>query len=106
MDMRQFSSPLNKSATWNKRQLSNMGPPKRNRNPETHGIVTWRNGVSRRVKSGRSVIDLRSTAGKHAVAMRNDLIKERGGPENLSVAQLTLIELIARDVYFVDEIDH
>ena len=67
--------------------------------------MTWRKGVKRRAKKGHSVIDMRSTAGKNVVAMRNDLIKERGGPDNLSVAQLTLIERITRDVYFVDEID-
>ena len=108
--MRQFSSPLNKSAVWDKRQLRdkrqfNKGGPEGNKFAESHGIVTWRNEMKRRAKKGQSVIDMRSTAGKHATAMRNDLIKERGGPDNLSVVQLTLIELIARDVYFVDEID-
>jgi len=78
---------------------------KGNKYAETHGIVTWRNAVKRRQRNSRSIIDRRTTAGQHALAMRNDLIEERGGSDNLSVAQLTLIELIARDTYFVDEID-
>jgi hypothetical protein len=37
--------------------------------------------------------------------MREELIADQGGAENLSVAKLALIEVIARDVYFLDETD-
>jgi hypothetical protein len=81
------------------------GANKGNRSHETHGIVTFQKAVQRRIRKSRSVIDRRCTAGKSAVAMRADLIEERGGTDGLSVSELTLIELIARDVFFVDEID-
>jgi hypothetical protein len=37
------------------------------------------------------------------MAMREELIADQGGVDNLSVAKLALIEMIARDVYFPDE---
>ena len=70
-----------------------------------HGIVAFDNSVKARVRRGRSLIDRRSAAGKHAVAIRMELIADHGGTENLSIAKLALIELIARDVYFCDEVD-
>jgi hypothetical protein len=85
--------------------MAGIGAPKGNKFHESHGIVTWRNGVKRRIRKHRNVIDQRCIAGKNAVAMRDELIKERGGPDNLSVAELTIIELIARDIFFADEVD-
>jgi hypothetical protein len=82
-----------------------VGAPKGSQNSLTHGIVAFRNKVSRRARRGRSVIDRRSAAGKNAVAFQQELIRDQGGAENLSVAKLTLIELCARDLYFCDEID-
>ena len=37
--------------------------------------------------------------------MREELIADQGGIDTLSVAKLALIEMIARDVYFLDETD-
>ena len=81
------------------------GAPDPGLNRETHGIVALKKRVQRRVKRGREIIDRRCAAGQNAVAFRSALIEERGGADNLSLAELTLIELIARDVYFIDEID-
>jgi hypothetical protein len=82
-----------------------VGAPKGSRNALTHGLVAFRNQVKRRVRRGRSLIDRRTTAGIHALAVRDELIADLGGVENLSTAKLCLIELITRDVYFTDEID-
>jgi hypothetical protein len=81
------------------------GAPKGNQNRLTHGLVKFENQVRRRTRRGRSLIDRRSTAGRNAFAMREELILDQGGAENLSVAKLALIEMIARDVYFLDECD-
>jgi hypothetical protein len=81
------------------------GAPDPGANRTTHGIVALRNQIKRRVRRGRSLIDRRSRAGQNAVAMRQELITDQGGEEYLSVAKLALIEMIARDVYFLDECD-
>ena len=44
-------------------------------------------------------------AGQNAFAMREELISDQGGADNLGVAKLALIEMIARDVFFLDETD-
>ena len=82
-----------------------MGPPKGNQNGFKHGLVALRNQIHRRTRRGRSLIDRRSTAGRNAFAMRQELIADLGGTEELSTAKLALIEMIARDTYFLDEID-
>ena len=81
------------------------GAPKSNVNGEVHGVLSLRTKIWRRARRGRSLIDQRCQAGRNAVAMRNELIADHGGVENMSIAKLALIELIARDVYFVDECD-
>jgi hypothetical protein len=82
-----------------------MGPPRGNQNRLTHGLVAFRNGVHRRARRGRSLIDRRSTAGKNAVSVRDEILRDLGGAEGLAATKLVLVELIARDVYFCDEID-
>jgi hypothetical protein len=81
------------------------GAPKGNQNRLTHGLVAFQKEIKRRTRRGRSLIDRRSTAGRNAVAMREELIADQGGAENMSIAKLALIEMIARDVYFLDECD-
>jgi hypothetical protein len=81
------------------------GANKGNTSAETHGLVTFGNAVKRRTKRGRSLIDRRTAAGQNAFAMREELISDQGGSDNLSVAKLALIEMICRDVYFLDECD-
>ena len=82
-----------------------MGPPKGNQNRLTHGLVAFRNGVHRRARRGRSLIDRRSTAGRNAVAVRDEILRDLSGAEGLAATKLVLVEMIARDVYFLDECD-
>jgi hypothetical protein len=86
-------------------EKQSVGAPVGSQNGYIHGIVAFKNRARRIARRGRSVIDLRTAAGKNAAAMREALIQERGGPDNLSVAELTMIELVARDTFYVDEID-
>jgi hypothetical protein len=81
------------------------GAPKGNRNGESHSVITFRNQVKRRVRKGRSLIDRRTTSGRNAIAVQQEIIADLGGVDQLSAAKLCLVELIARDVYFCDEID-
>jgi hypothetical protein len=81
------------------------GAPKGNQNALSHGLVAFRNGIHRRTRRGRSLIDRRSAAGKNAVAIGDQLLADMGGEENCSTAKLMLIEMIRRDVYFLDETD-
>ena len=39
------------------------------------------------------------------MAVRDQMLADMGGESNLSTAKLALIEMIARDVYFLDECD-
>lgn len=82
-----------------------MGPPNGNQNALTHGLVAFKNEVRRRTRRGRSLIDRRSAAGKNAVAIGDQLLADLGGEANCSTAKLMLIEMVRRDVYFLDETD-
>jgi hypothetical protein len=81
------------------------GAPDPGANRTTHGIVKFEAQVKRRLRRGRSLIDRRSKAGQNACAMKQELIADLGGTEEISAAKLALIEMIARDVYFLDETD-
>jgi hypothetical protein len=81
------------------------GAQKGNQNALGHGLVAFRNGVHRRTRRGRSLIDRRSAAGKNAVAVRDEILRDLGGAEGLAATKLVLVEMIARDVYFLDECD-
>src|SRR4029434_2954458 len=81
------------------------GAPKGNQNRLSHGLVAFQNKIHRRSRRGRSLIDRRSAAGKNAVAIGDELLRDLGGEENCSTAKLMLIEMVRRDVYFCDEID-
>lgn len=81
------------------------GAPKGNHNALTHGLVKFENQVKRRTRRGRSLIDRRSTAGRNAVAIGDQLLDDLGGEANCSTAKLMLIEMVRRDVYFLDETD-
>jgi hypothetical protein len=81
------------------------GAPKGNQNRLTHGLVAFQNKIHRRTRRGRSLIDRRSAAGKNAVAIGDQLLADLGGEENCSTAKLMLIEMVRRDVYFLDETD-
>jgi hypothetical protein len=81
------------------------GAPDGNQNALTHGLVALQNKIRRRSRRGRSLIDRRSAAGKNAVAIGDQLLADLGGEANCSTAKLMLIEMVRRDVYFLDETD-
>ena len=81
------------------------GAPDPGANRTTHGIVRFGAQVKERARRGRSLIDRRSTAGKNAVAVRDEILRDLGGAEGLAATKLVLVEMIARDVYFLDECD-
>ena len=81
------------------------GPPLGSQNGRTHGLRCLQNEIRKRVRKGRSLIDRRSKAGRNAVAVKQQIVQDMGGEANLSAAQLVLIEMIGRDVYFLDECD-
>ena len=81
------------------------GAPDPGANRTTHGIVKWENQVKRRIKRRRSLIDRRTSAGQNAMAVRDEILADLGGAEGLAATKLVLVEMIARDVYFLDECD-
>ncbi len=85
--------------------MADRGAPKRNKNHETHGIVTLRNRIKRRTRRGRSFIDMRSHAGQNAVAAQAGLLEDLGGAKNASTAEKIMVELVGRDLYMLDEVD-
>jgi hypothetical protein len=82
-----------------------VGAPIGSQNGLSHGIVAFKNQVKRRVRRGRSLIDHRTVAGQNAIGLMQELTNDLGGADNLSAAQLTLIELIGRGAYLTDECD-
>jgi hypothetical protein len=70
-----------------------------------HGLVKLEGDIKRRTRRGRSLVDRRTKAGKDAMKLREDLIREQGGLDELSRAQLLIIELLTRDVYLLNEQD-
>ena len=85
--------------------MAERGAPKGNKNRETHGIVTLRNRVKRRVRKGRSFIDRRSHSGRNALEAQAGLIEDLGGADHVSTAEKIMCELIGRDLYMLDEVD-
>ena len=72
------------------------------RNYVKHGICK----LQRRQKQRRNgPIDRRTRAGKNALRVQAGLIADQGGADNITTATLVLIEVIARDVAYLDEID-
>src|SRR5262245_19375791 len=88
-----------------KSNCKHPGAPKGNKNNLRHGALALRSEIHRRTRRGRSLIDRRSAAGKNAVAVGDQLLADLGGEANCSTAKLMLIEMIRRDVYFLDETD-
>jgi len=70
-----------------------------------HGLIKLQKDIRRRTRRGRSLIDKRSKAGKNAVNVRDQLLADMGGVENISAARLVLVEMISRDIYYLDECD-
>jgi hypothetical protein len=77
------------------------GPPG-NQNARTHGMY----GVQRAIRErGLDAIDGRSALGRALREYRADLIRDLGGQETLSTAQLHLVELAVRDRLLLDTLD-
>ena len=70
-----------------------------------HDLVALRSEEYARKRRGRSLVDRRSAAGQNAMRVQAELIRDLGGIEELSTAKLVLVEIICRDVYFLDETD-
>jgi len=70
-----------------------------------HDLIFLRNKTYERKRRGRSLVDRRSAAGMNAMRVQQEIIKDQGGAANMSTARLVLAELIARDVYYLDETD-
>ena len=85
--------------------MAGIGGPRRNKHSETHGIVTLKNQIRRRVRKGRSFIDRRSHTGRNALEAQAGLIADLGGMENVSTAERIMVEMVSRDLYLLDEID-
>lgn len=81
------------------------GAPKGDENRLIHGVVAFRRQVKRRAKRNRSLIDKRTKAGRAAAEIRDDLTGKLKQAGKDSTSRLILVELAARDVYFLDEID-
>ena len=82
-----------------------VGAPDPRANATSHGIVAFKNQVKCRLSRNRSLIDRRTKAGQNALAVREQMLADLGGESNLSTAKLMLIEMIARDTYFLEETD-
>ena len=70
-----------------------------------HGLTTLEGAIKRRLRRGRSLVDRRTRAGRDAMTVRADLIDQNGGLDELSTAQLLLIESITRNYYLLNEQD-
>ncbi len=70
-----------------------------------HGLAKLEGTIKRRTRRGRSLVDRRTKAGKDAMKLRDDFIRDQGGLDKLSTAQLLIIELLTRDCYLLNEQD-
>jgi hypothetical protein len=82
-------------------QVRRSGPPG-NRNARTHGMYALKRAVQER---GLDAIDGRSALGRALREYRADLVRDLGGEENLSTAELHLVDLAVRDRLFLDSLD-
>lgn len=70
-----------------------------------HDLISLRSETYARKCRGRSLVDRRSAAGINATNVQQELIRDQGGAANMSTARLVLVEIIARDVFYLDETD-
>jgi hypothetical protein len=77
------------------------GPPG-NKNARTHGMYALKRAVRER---GLDAIDGRSALGRALREYRADLVRDLGGEESLSTAELHLVDLAVRDKLFLDSLD-
>ena len=67
------------------------GAPIGNQNALSHGVVAYRNQYKRQ-RHRRSLIDRRTAAGKNAVAVRDEILRDLGGADGLAATKLVLIQ--------------
>jgi hypothetical protein len=77
-------------------------PQKASRNAEKHGFHTFKRTV---LKLGKRAIDGRSGVAKALKRWRRDLADDLGGTDNISTAQLEIINLAAKQKFLLDSID-
>jgi hypothetical protein len=77
------------------------GPPG-NQNARKHGYYTLKRAVQER---GLDAIDGRSALGRALREYRADLVRDLGGEENLSAAEIHLVDLAVRDRLFLESLD-
>ena len=77
-------------------------PKKFNRSAEKHGFHTFKRTV---LKLGKRAIDGRSGVAKALKRWRRDLADDLGGRDNMSTAQLEIINLAAKQKFLLDSID-
>jgi hypothetical protein len=77
------------------------GPPG-NKNARTHGMYALKRAVQER---GLDAIDGRSALGRALREYRADLVRDLGGKQNLSTAELLLVDLAVRDRLFLESLD-
>jgi hypothetical protein len=83
---------MNESETVNKRP----------RKYQRHGLTQLKAAVK---GLGGRAIDRRTVLGKALGKWRSDLISDRGGKDNLSVQQITLVDLAVKSKLMLDSID-
>ena len=67
-----------------------------------HGL----NSLKARVKvRGLAAIDMRTTAARALLQLKADLVRDLGGPENVSSQQLVLIDQVVRTKLLLDSLD-
>ena len=72
------------------------------RNYKKHGLSTLKKAVK---GLGSRVIDRRTVLGKAVAKWRSDLVADLGGKDDLSIQQLTLIDLAVKSKLMLDSVD-
>jgi hypothetical protein len=76
-----------------------------NQNALGHGLVAFRNGVHRRTRRGRSLIDRRSNIGREALSIQASYVDDLGGEKALTTGQRVVLGLLGQNLYLLGETD-
>jgi hypothetical protein len=77
-------------------------PRKASRNAEKHGFHTFKRTV---LKLGKRAIDGRSGVAKALKRWKGELVSDLGGRDNVSTAELAIIDLAVKQKFLLDSID-
>ena len=72
-----------------------------NQNALGHGLVAFRNGVHRRTRRGRSLIDRRSNIGREALSIQASYVDDLGGEKALTTGQRVVLGLLGQNLYLL-----